>query len=326
MSLDRLIPGSGTVGAVTGDDLMDDIQEELTGLWDRSHLKLTSIGGTANAVTATATPALTGSLADGMRFTIIPTADNTGAVTLAIGALSAVSVVDRDDNALSSGLWKSGRAMVVEYDGTLGKFRVLEDISVASTGFSTGDVKLTIKTAADTGWVMMNDGTIGDGSSGASTRANSDTVNLFTLLYNNLSDTAAPLLTSAGASTTRAAQGSAATAYANHCRITLFKVLGRAIAGAGAGSGLTSRALGATAGAETHTLTTAELPNQTYNYNFNTSSGNTSSFPSSVDSGGDFNMANTALVSNTGVVTDNNGGGAHTIVQPSVFLNVMIML
>src|SRR5258708_7301291 len=29
--------------------------------------------------------------------------------------------------------------------------------------FSTGDAKLTFKTAADTGWVLANDGTIGDG-------------------------------------------------------------------------------------------------------------------------------------------------------------------
>lgn len=326
MSLDRLIPGSATVGAVTGDDLMDAVQEELTGLWDRSHLKLTSVGGTADAVTATATPALTGALADGMKFTIVPTADNTGAVTLAIGELSAVSVVDRDGNALSSGLWKSGRAMVLEYDSTLGKFRILEDISIGSTGFSTGDVKLTLKTTADTGWVMMNDGTIGDGSSSASTRANSDTVNLFTLLYNNLSDTDAPVLTSAGAATTRAAQGSAATAYANHCRLTLPKVLGRALAGAGAGSGLTSRALGSSSGAETIALSAANMPSGlTATFSVGTTADGTGK--GLFDNSTGVQATNAIIpISTASLPISGASGTAVSVVQPSVFLNVMIML
>jgi len=50
-------------------------------------------------------------------------------------------------------------------------------------GFTTGDAKLTFKSVPDTGWVFMNDGTIGDASSGATTRANADTSNLFSLLW-----------------------------------------------------------------------------------------------------------------------------------------------
>lgn len=124
--------------------------------------------------------------------------------------------------------------------------------------FTTGDGKLTFKTVADASWVMMDDGTIGDATSGASTRANADCSALFVLFY-ALSDTDAPLLTSAGAGTTRAAQGSAATAFGAHCRMTLPKQLGRAIVGAGSGSGLTARTLGSKFGAETHTLSVAEL-------------------------------------------------------------------
>jgi hypothetical protein len=55
-----------------------------------------------------------------------------------------------------------------------------------NVGFSTGDVKLTIKTSADTGWVMMIDRSIGNASSGGTERANADTEDLFTLLWTNL--------------------------------------------------------------------------------------------------------------------------------------------
>jgi len=51
---------------------------------------------------------------------------------------------------------------------------------------TTGDAKLTFKTAADAGWVFMDDGTIGDASSGATTRANADTSSLFSLFWTNI--------------------------------------------------------------------------------------------------------------------------------------------
>lgn len=129
---------------------------------------------------------------------------------------------------------------------------------------TTGDAMLTFKTIAQSGWVLMNDGSIGDASSGATTRANADTSALFTLFYNNVNDTNAPLQTSTGAATTRAAQGAAATAFGTHCRMVLPKQLGRAIIVGGAGAGLTSRALGAFGGEESHQLIAAEVPDHTH--------------------------------------------------------------
>ncbi len=79
--------------------------------------------------------------------------------------------------------------------------------------FTTGDVKFTLKTTADFGWVFCNDGTIGSVTSGASVAA-ANTQKLFNLLFANVTDTYAPLLTSSGVATTRAAQGSAAAAWA----------------------------------------------------------------------------------------------------------------
>ena len=104
MALDRLVPTSATIGAVNGDDFMDAVQEELTGLWDRSTIQLTSIGGTANAITATATPALTSGLQGGMRFGFVAASTNiAGGVTIEIGSESPIDLFDAAGAGLSAG-------------------------------------------------------------------------------------------------------------------------------------------------------------------------------------------------------------------------------
>jgi hypothetical protein len=128
---------------------------------------------------------------------------------------------------------------------------------------TTGDALLTFKTVATSGWVMMNDGSIGDATSGANFAA-STTQALFTLFYNNVSDANAPLQTSTGVGTSRGAQGAAATAYGNHCRMVLPKALGRAIIIGGPGAGLTNRALGSIGGEESHQLLPVEVPDHTH--------------------------------------------------------------
>jgi hypothetical protein len=128
---------------------------------------------------------------------------------------------------------------------------------------TTGDAKLTFKVTADVGWVMANDGTIGDGFSNA-TVPNDLCVNLFTLFFNTFPDAVAPVQTASGAATTRAAQGSASSAWGAHCRMMLPKQLGRALIIAGSGAELTPRNLGAVGGEENHTLTTAESVSHTH--------------------------------------------------------------
>lgn len=123
---------------------------------------------------------------------------------------------------------------------------------ITNTAFTTGDIKATYKTTADSTWIMMNDGTIGDGSSGGTTRANADTSALFILLWTNVSNTYAAVSGGRG--------GSAAADFAAHKTIALPKALGRAMFASGAGSGLTSRSLGQYAGAETYTILLANLP------------------------------------------------------------------
>lgn len=182
---------------------------------------------------------------------------------------------------------------------------VLAALGLSNAYFTTGDAKLTFKTTADTGWVMANDGSIGSASSSATTRANADTEALFTLLWNNITDTWAPVSGGRGAS--------ASADFAANKTLTIPKALGRAIAVAGGGSGLTNRALGTVLGEETHTLTIAEMPSHTHN----TISG-------SAD-GGLPQLADGSAVS-TKPTSATGGGGAHNNMQPTAFWNAMIKL
>ena len=97
-----------------------------------------------------------------------------------------------------------------------------------AVGFTTGDAKLTLKTVADTGFVLMNDLSIGDATSGATGRANADTSALYTLIWTNIVDQWAPVVGGRG--------GSAAADFAAHKALVLPKTLGRALAGYGVGT------------------------------------------------------------------------------------------
>lgn len=68
--------------------------------------------------------------------------------------------------------------------------------------FQTGDPIWLLSTGTRSGWVAMNGGTIGSAGSGGTLRANADTEDLFTFLFDNLSDTYA---TVSGGRTTPAA-------------------------------------------------------------------------------------------------------------------------
>ena len=118
---------SGTAGAVTGDAYMDQTAAHLKVLYDNSAIKLTSVAGTANAVTAILDPVLdVGGLVDGMKFTLTWAASNTIGVTLAINGGAALSVLDSGGIALIAGSTAAGLRSLLEYVG--GAFRVLSPL------------------------------------------------------------------------------------------------------------------------------------------------------------------------------------------------------
>jgi len=116
---------------------------------------------------------------------------------------------------------------------------------------TTGDVKPTIKTTADSGWIMMNDQTIGNATSGADNVGFSLKA-LYTLIWGNVANTYAPIYDSAGVLSTR---GASANADFNALkRLALTKTLGRVIASAGTAT-LATTFTAATGNPATMTLT-----------------------------------------------------------------------
>lgn len=130
------------------------------------------------------------------------------------------------------------------------------DNNIGSSSWGTGDVRLTYRQTAQAGWILLDDGSIGDNASGATTRANNDTLALFRLMYSL--PIGLVIQTDAGVATARGA--SADADFAAHRRLVLPRVLGRALAVAGLGAGLTSRQLAAVVGAEAHQLGLGEIP------------------------------------------------------------------
>jgi hypothetical protein len=139
--------------------------------------------------------------------------------------------------------WTSGTTNFLREDGTLAA-------PTAPSSWATGDIKMRFDSVVESGWLRMDEGTIGDASSGASLRANADCENLFLHLWNKLLNTYAPVVGGRGAS--------AAADWAAHKKITLPHVPGRSPLAAGAGTGLTTRNPGESGGEETHALTSGE--------------------------------------------------------------------
>jgi hypothetical protein len=115
--------------------------------------------------------------------------------------------------------------------GTIGPPMKWTNVDVPSTGWSTGDVKATYKWWADDGWVLLNDGSIGDANSGAVTRFNSDTWPLYSYLW----PSGGMYVFQPGTWTPVGKGASAAADWAAHRHISLPRACGRAMTTAGQG-------------------------------------------------------------------------------------------
>ncbi|KKL56921.1 hypothetical protein LCGC14_2240580 [marine sediment metagenome] len=106
----------------------------------------------------------------------------------------------------------------------------------------------TFSVAPPDAWIHANGNTIGNASSGGTERANTDTEQLFTLLWDSMADAQAAVSTGRGAS--------AAADFAANKNITLPDMQGMVAVGTG-GTAMTTH--GDTDGEETHVITTAEM-------------------------------------------------------------------
>ncbi len=206
----------------------------------------------------------------------------------------------------------------------------------ASTGpnafFTTGDAKLTMKVTADTGWVFMNDGSIGDPLSGANNRANDDCNALFNLIWAVVPDAWAPVSGGRGVS--------AAADWTAHKRIILPRNAGRALVVNGAGAGLSQRFLGTYLGEESHTPTAAEMWYHTHGLSFS-DPGHTHGMPRRLtesdpfdrhfadDGGSGYSLDAQLDYAGTGIgigIAAAGGNVPFNLIQPIAVWNVMIKL
>ena len=143
--------------------------------------------------------------------------------------------------------------------GLIGPPMKWTNIDLPQEAFITGDVKRSYNPTQPSGWVLLNDGSIGGQSSGAQTRANPDCWPLFNLLWSVSADDWCSVF--AASTLTRTGRGASAAADWNLNRhIALPKTLGRAGIVAGWGSGLSSISIATWAGSETVALATENTP------------------------------------------------------------------
>jgi microcystin-dependent protein len=204
-----------------------------------------------------------------------------------------------------------------------------------------GTLKEHYGTTLPTRHLWANGCTIGDADSGATGRANADTIDLYTVLWNgaNITNSQIWLYTSDGIATTKGAD--AATDFAAHKRLSLPDKRGRTgigldnMGGTSANVVTNSNAdiLGGYDGEENHTLTIAELAAHhhsiysyasTYGYayglGYNTPSGLGGANSGGTTGSGYYNTdsAGHQVVSTTG------SGTAHNTMQPWIACNFIM--
>lgn len=130
----------------------------------------------------------------------------------------------------------------------LNNFQTYDQIGSVIDSPRTGDVRTSLNLFTPYGWLPMNDGTIGNSASMATTRANPDVWPLYYTIWTNVSRTYAALSTTS--------LGSAIADFMAGTTLALTKALGRVFAGTSTGN----TEVGLTTGAESVALVSDNLP------------------------------------------------------------------
>ena len=131
-------------------------------------------GGTANAITLTTNQALSSAhVAAGLTLSFRATATNTGATTLNVDTIGAVSVVDQFGAALAAGAITSGGIYTVRYNSNTAKWvLVTPGMSTGSyTPTLTGVLNVTATTAYPAYYCRLNNNVIVFGTCGVNPTA-----------------------------------------------------------------------------------------------------------------------------------------------------------
>lgn len=244
----------------------------------------------------------------GLQINFVPANTNTSSSTINIGALGVRDIKLPSGAETTAGSIRSGEYISAYYDGT--NFNIIGRYEEVSSG-PTGIIEFGYFTAAEPGWILYRDGSIGNAESGATLLASDQTVKLYVQMYNTVSDQWAPV---SGGRT-----GDAGNDFNANKTLTLPPLPGRVIGVAGSGSGLSVRDVGAILGEEKHLQTINELVSHAHPL-VGLSGQVSANF---YQLGNNGNTVRAQSVSDT----ENTGGSTpFNIMQPTTFLNAKIKL
>lgn len=155
MTATRIAPTEITdPGGIAGDVYAAAIAQEINNLWNGVITPAGTVTGTADAIAAVCSPVLVDDPVNGQTFRLIPTANNTGAVTINLDARGAIALKDEDGAALAADEIVSGKPILFWYDAA-GPFYRLSNPTTASLLDA-----LAAQITASTYFVLLGDTTV----------------------------------------------------------------------------------------------------------------------------------------------------------------------